>query len=33
VYLALQFSTVANEWLKAGDGDRAEEILEMRDYL
>jgi pentatricopeptide repeat protein len=29
----LQFNTVANECLKAGLGDKAEEVMEARDYL
>jgi hypothetical protein len=29
----LQFNSVANACLKAGLGDKAEEVMEARDYL
>jgi len=29
----LQYSTVANELVKAGEAEKAEEVLESRDYV
>jgi hypothetical protein len=29
----MQFACVCNELIKAGDGEKADEVLEWRDYL
>lgn len=32
VYVCMQFSVVALAYVKAGDVEKAEEVLELRDY-